>query len=843
MHRMLIFAPLLAAMLPTPAPAAPLGPAPETLTAVTNPPPIQMLIPGFSVRELPLDLNNINSLVCAPDGRIFALCYDGNVLQLKDTNGDGLEDTATYFFKNDHNEIPPSIGMCWGPGGLYVASHGRVIRLRDKGDGTGELQTIATGWVGPTAAAGSALDTYGIAVDKEGKVFFGLGADDWINPYITNGSGQSAYNVHSDRGTIQEVSADWKQRTTVATGVRFTVSLAFNANGDLFCTDQEGATWLPNGNPFDELLNILPGRHYGFPPRHPKFLPNVIDEPSVFDYGPQHQSTCGLHFDEPIGGGIKIFGPDWWQGDAIITGESRGKLWRTALVKTPSGYVAQNNLIACLPMLTIDATPTPQGDLLVCCHSGKPDWGSGPEGKGKLFRISYVANEAPQPVFAYASSPSEITVAFDRPLDPEQFKNLAAQSSISMGKYVTAGNRFESFHPGYAQVEYQLAQPRFRLPVLSAGITADRSAIVLETTPRTAAVNYSVTLPYAPRPDEPAHDTEFHDIDVLSDLAGVEAQWRNARGKVEWSGWIPHLDLSVARAFTAASPEHRQLFDLLKRRGTLTLKTQFDLWYMLHPAIQPGGNIGFEYPPETVTLVFKADSKLNVAAGALVQRVSAHECRVTLVSKENQWLPLEVTLPTGGAGTNLDLSWFTDEDPRPRAMPLRRMFLPWAAPAGSTPPPTGPRQIPEIAGGDWARGKQIFFGPQVGCYKCHQIGEEGGKIGPDLSVLASRDYASVLKDIREPSAAINPDYVAWNITLKNGDMQTGVIMSQTDARIVLGQVGGQSLEIPKSDIAQMKASKISLMPEGLLNGLNAREQRDLLTFLLTAPPAAKAGKD
>src|ERR1044071_7535814 len=95
----------------------------------TNIPPVQMLVPGFTVRELPLDLNNINNLVYAPDGRLFALGYDGNVFQLKDTDNDGLEDTASYFFKNEKNEIPASIGMCWGPGGLYIASRGRVIYL------------------------------------------------------------------------------------------------------------------------------------------------------------------------------------------------------------------------------------------------------------------------------------------------------------------------------------------------------------------------------------------------------------------------------------------------------------------------------------------------------------------------------------------------------------------------------------------------------------------------------------------------------------------------------------------------------------------------------------------
>src|SRR5205823_2496003 len=131
----------------------------------------------------------------------------------------------------------------------------------------------------------------------------------------------------SERGTILRVAPDFKSREVVCTGIRFPVGLTFNRDGDLFCTDQEGATWLPNGNPLDELLHIQKGRHYGFPPRHPKHLPNVIDEPSVFDYGPQHQATCGLYFD----------------GDtALITGYSRGKLYRTLVGNKK--YVARNEI-------------------------------------------------------------------------------------------------------------------------------------------------------------------------------------------------------------------------------------------------------------------------------------------------------------------------------------------------------------------------------------------------------------------------------------------------------------------------------------------------------------------
>src|SRR5690242_16651692 len=171
---------------------------PAPFVTVSNPPPVQMLAPGFVVRELPLALNNINCFAYAPDGRLFALAYDGNVFQLKDTDGDGLEDTATYFFKNEHNEIPASMGMAWGPGGLYIASQKRILRLRDKGDGAGELETVTGGWVPPTGMAGSGLDAVGLAVDASGNIFFGLGRDNWMAAYRVNEkTGQSEYNQHS----------------------------------------------------------------------------------------------------------------------------------------------------------------------------------------------------------------------------------------------------------------------------------------------------------------------------------------------------------------------------------------------------------------------------------------------------------------------------------------------------------------------------------------------------------------------------------------------------------------------------------------------------------------------
>src|SRR5262249_50070165 len=154
-----------------------------------------------------------------------------------------------------------------------------------------------------------------------------------------------------------------------------------------------------------ELNHIISGRNYGFPPRHQQWLPKLVSEPPVIGFGPQHQSACGLVFNEPhplsspatptgesalpAAPAQGLFGPNAWEGDAFVAGESRARIWRAHLVKTSSGYVGAAQTIARLSMLAIDVAISPRGALYVCCHSGPPDWGTGPQGIGKIFKITY----------------------------------------------------------------------------------------------------------------------------------------------------------------------------------------------------------------------------------------------------------------------------------------------------------------------------------------------------------------------------------------------------------------------------------------------------------------------
>ena len=118
--------------------------------------------------------------------------------------------------------------------------------------------------------------------------------------------------------------------------------------------------------------------------------------------------------------------------------------------------------------------------------------------------------------------------------------------------------------------------------------------------------------------------------------------------------------------------------------------------------------------------------------------------------------------------------------------------------------PSWPCRPPELAGGSWARGYREFFGEKAACSKCHTLYGRGGNIGPDLSNLVHRDYASVLRDITHPSFAINPDYLSYTVTLTDGRVLTGVVRTTGDT-VAVGDAKGVTTELKRADVDEMRA--------------------------------------
>jgi len=832
---------------PIPPPAA--MPGSGSIPQVASPPPVQVHVPGFTVRELPLELPNVNNVLYREDGVLVALGYGGNVHLLTDSDGDGLEDRAELFWKNE-GQLRAPIGMALTPPGyargrgVLVAAKSKCVLLLDSdGDDRADEEVIvADGWT----ELPHGVDALGATFDpRDHAVYFGLGIQNFTDAYLLSGGEDAKYRLDSERGTILRVAPDFKSREIFATGIRFPVAIRFNADGELFCTDQEGATWLANGNPFDELLHVQQGRHYGFPPRHPRHLPEVIDEPSVFDYRPQHQSTCGLNFNEPAADGT-IFGPDWWKSDALVAGYSRGKLYRTRLTRTAAGYVAQNQLLATLNMLPADACVAPHRSLVVAAHSGGPDWGSGPSGAGKLFKVTHADVEAPIPSLVWAEGPREVRIAFDRPLDAGVLKELAVRVAIDGGEFVVAGDRFEAVRPGYATVEAQQNAPRLGVEVQGVQLTADRRTLILTTTPHFAAVNYAIALPKLKLGKSAAATggalPQLPDIDLQYDLNGVEATWQPAAADGAWQGWLPHVELDASRALTLASALHDQLWQEVRKPGVLTLKTSLNLRDMLRPAVQPGSTIDYQWPEEKVTLTFTSNGRFNAtldgeSSTAKRRSGGAWTIERTVAASDEENLPLEIRVEheSTGEAPSLTVHYHTAEDPRPRALPLVRFFLPWARPSTEPPAIVDNRTLPELKGGDWLRGQREFFGSEAGCSKCHAVRGAGGAIGPDLSNLTKRDYASVLRDVTQPSFAINPDYVTQLVVSADGRVHAGTVRTEGD-RLIIADQEGKETTLARDDVEDIQSSELSIMPEGIPKVIGPDRLRDLLTFLLVEPP-------
>jgi type 1 glutamine amidotransferase len=92
----------------------------------------------------------------------------------------------------------------------------------------------------------------------------------------------------------------------------------------------------------------------------------------------------------------------------------------------------------------------------------------------------------------------------------------------------------------------------------------------------------------------------------------------------------------------------------------------------------------------------------------------------------------------------------------------------------------------------------------------------------------------VLRDIAQPSAAINPDFITYMVELKNGKVLVGVVRGEA-GKLILGEQTGKEYVIAQADIESLTPLPTSTMPEGLDKALGPEKLRDLLTFLLTEP--------
>ncbi len=162
------------------------------------------------------------------------------------------------------------------------------------------------------------------------------------------------------------------------------------------------------------------------------------------------------------------------------------------------------------------------------------------------------------------------------------------------------------------------------------------------------------------------------------------------------------------------------------------------------------------------------------------------------------------------------------------------------ASGGKLPPERMPQQLTDLEiiavareikrSADPAAGEAIYR--KSSCNTCHALGGAGGLIGPDLSSLGtSSPVETIVRSILYPTASIKEGYELQRFAKKDGSEAMGYLVSNGNTEIVMRDVTGLEVSIPKSQIQAIEKIPGSLMPAGLTAALEKEEFDNLVGFL------------
>ena len=127
----------------------------------------------------------------------------------------------------------------------------------------------------------------------------------------------------------------------------------------------------------------------------------------------------------------------------------------------------------------------------------------------------------------------------------------------------------------------------------------------------------------------------------------------------------------------------------------------------------------------------------------------------------------------------------------------------------------------------------------MACASCHKLFGEGGEIGPDLTSYRRDDLDNMLMHIVNPSGEIREGFENVVIETKDGRNLSGFLAERYEETLVLRGLDGESTVVKKDDIVRTRAAGASLMPEGLLDGFEEQQVRDLFAYLRSTQPLVK----
>jgi putative heme-binding domain-containing protein len=136
--------------------------------------------------------------------------------------------------------------------------------------------------------------------------------------------------------------------------------------------------------------------------------------------------------------------------------------------------------------------------------------------------------------------------------------------------------------------------------------------------------------------------------------------------------------------------------------------------------------------------------------------------------------------------------------------------------------------------GDAAHGKMLFNG-EAKCSTCHMVGGKGGRLGPDLTnVATSRSTQSIVESVRDPSRQLAPGYQTVTATTADGQEIKGFVMNEDLFSLQMMDTSERIRLFGKDKLRSVKKSSVSLMPPYGTTLLSDKDLQDIIAYLFVA---------
>ena len=751
------------------------------------------------------------------------------------------------------DDLYHAMNVAFSPGGeLYLAHRNGVLILHDRdGDGVSEGRTTVLALDTPGNYPHNGLG--GIAFRSDGWLYVGFGENLGAR-YTLKGTDGSSHSGGGEGGNIFRCRPDGSRVQLVATGFWNPFALEFDTANHLFCADND-----PDSRPPNRLLHVIQHGDYGFKFKfgrnglHPYLawngeLPGTL--PMVAGTGEGVSTIVDLD---------RARLPVRYHGHLLATswGDHAIEVFKT--VPHGASFRAEREVIVegDENFRPVGATVAPDGSVYIT------DWvdrSYNVHGKGRIWRLSAVpgvpnasappyvaprgfkADDGPD-LIGRMVTPGDFPVLLRLLADADPFNRAAAVGALATGPF-TRQLLAEAKNPSPAVrlgVLLALRQGGFENNTdLLARALADpdesirRIALVWtgEST-NTALVSHIGVVLQAGPVSPVLFQTYAETAAILGKAAGSNAPS---------AGPFPIGASSAVQALalhTSAKADEDAFVGFLtspSRRGELQLRRD---------AAQTLGELG---TAKSVAALKSVSLNTNEPAALRADAVAAlagqpADVLVALIGLEDDAAPA-VRIEAVRAFRTVS------QTPLVRAALQRKLLastadaslseqirfaLQGAAPPAASRPSTEDDWRKALAtDGDADRGRRVFFNPALGCARCHHIEGHGGRIGPDLSTIARQaNREKLMFSILKPSRDIAPQFVTHEVTTKDDQSHTGLLESTSpDGSLTLLTGDGKGLVIPGVQVKSRTQSKLSLMPEGLEQGMTVQDFRDVIAFLL-----------